>query len=109
METKAFYGPVVVATGIGVVLTFTPVNPITALYRSAVINGIVAVPVMAIHDASRVQARRDGPVHGRRLAPVDRLARDRDHGRFRARHGGGIVLIRHAARDSPVTPARTSA
>ena len=36
------------ATLIGVGLNFTPINPIKALYRSAVINGVVAVPVMVI-------------------------------------------------------------
>ena len=29
-------------------LNFTPINPIKALYWSAVINGIVAVPVMVL-------------------------------------------------------------
>ena len=37
-----------VATLIGVGLNFTPINPIKALYWSAVINGVVAVPVMVI-------------------------------------------------------------
>ena len=36
------------ATVIGVGLNFTPINPIKALYWSAVINGVVAVPVMFI-------------------------------------------------------------
>lgn len=36
------------ATGVGVLLNFTPVNPIKALYWCAVINGIVAVPVMGL-------------------------------------------------------------
>ncbi|MBZ6075896.1 NRAMP family divalent metal transporter [Microvirga puerhi] len=48
MEAKAFYATVVVATLLGMTLDFTPINPIKALYWSAVINGIVAVPVMAI-------------------------------------------------------------
>jgi Mn2+/Fe2+ NRAMP family transporter len=39
---------VAVATLIGVGLNFTPINPIKALYWSAVINGVVAVPVMVI-------------------------------------------------------------
>jgi len=30
------------------VLNFTPLNPIRALYWSAVINGVVAVPVLAL-------------------------------------------------------------
>jgi NRAMP (natural resistance-associated macrophage protein)-like metal ion transporter len=48
MEAKAFYATVVIATLLGIILNFTPVNPIKALYWSAVINGVVAVPVMAI-------------------------------------------------------------
>jgi Mn2+/Fe2+ NRAMP family transporter len=36
------------ATVIGAVLNFTPINPIKALVWTAVINGIIAVPVMGI-------------------------------------------------------------
>jgi Mn2+/Fe2+ NRAMP family transporter len=45
-EAKAFYGAIVIATAIGVVLNFTPVDPIRALFWAAVVNGVVAVPVM---------------------------------------------------------------
>lgn len=48
MEAKAFYTTIVVATLIGAVLNFTPINPIRALFWAAVINGVVAVPVMAV-------------------------------------------------------------
>ena len=48
LEAKAFYGAVVVATLLGAALDFTPVNPIKALFWSAVLNGIIAVPVMAL-------------------------------------------------------------
>lgn len=47
-EAKAFYATIVMATVVGVLLNFTPINPIKALYWCAVINGIVAVPVMAL-------------------------------------------------------------
>jgi Mn2+/Fe2+ NRAMP family transporter len=47
-EAMAFYASLAVATLIGVALNFTPLNPIKALYWSAVINGIVAVPVMVL-------------------------------------------------------------
>ena len=47
-RAKAFYATIAVATMVGVVLNFTPINPIRALYWAAVINGIAAVPVMAI-------------------------------------------------------------
>jgi Mn2+/Fe2+ NRAMP family transporter len=46
-EAKAFYGTVALATIVGMILNFTDINPIKALYWSAVINGVVAVPVMA--------------------------------------------------------------
>jgi Mn2+/Fe2+ NRAMP family transporter len=45
---KAFYATIAVATLIGVLINFSPINPIKALYWSAVINGVVAVPVIAI-------------------------------------------------------------
>jgi Mn2+/Fe2+ NRAMP family transporter len=47
-QAKAFYATIAIATMVGGVLNFTPINPIRALYWAAVINGIVAVPVMAI-------------------------------------------------------------
>ena len=47
-EAKAFYATIVMATLVGVLINFTPINPIKALYWCAVINGIVAVPIMAL-------------------------------------------------------------
>jgi NRAMP (natural resistance-associated macrophage protein)-like metal ion transporter len=47
-KAKAFYSAVAIATIVGVLINFSPINPIKALYWSAVINGVVAVPVMAI-------------------------------------------------------------
>ncbi len=48
LAAKAFYATIAVATLIGACLNFTPINPIKALYWSAVVNGVVAVPVMAV-------------------------------------------------------------
>jgi len=45
---RKFYGIIIVATLAGVGIIFTPVDPIKALYWSAVLNGVIAVPVMAI-------------------------------------------------------------
>jgi Mn2+/Fe2+ NRAMP family transporter len=45
-EGRAFYATIAIATLIGVLLNFTSINPISALYYSAVINGVVAVPVL---------------------------------------------------------------
>jgi len=48
MEAKAFYTVVCIATILGMIMNFTPINPIRALYWSAVLNGVVAVPVMVV-------------------------------------------------------------
>lgn len=45
-EAKAFYAIVAIATLIGMIINFTALNPIKALYWAAVLNGIVSVPVM---------------------------------------------------------------
>ena len=45
-RAKAFYGTIAGATVVGGLLNFTPLDPIKALFWSAVINGVVAVPVM---------------------------------------------------------------
>ncbi len=45
-RARAFYGTIAAATVIGGLLNFSPLDPIKALFWSAVINGIVAVPVM---------------------------------------------------------------
>jgi NRAMP (natural resistance-associated macrophage protein)-like metal ion transporter len=47
-QAVRFYVTIGVSTCIGIALTFAHVNPMKALFWSAVINGIVAVPVMAI-------------------------------------------------------------
>jgi Mn2+/Fe2+ NRAMP family transporter len=47
-HAKAFYATLSMACILGMGILFTPVNPISALYWSAVINGVVAVPVMTI-------------------------------------------------------------
>src|SRR5262249_19116656 len=47
-NAKGFYAILIVATSLGVGLNFTPVDPIRALFWSAVINGIIAVPIMAV-------------------------------------------------------------
>jgi NRAMP (natural resistance-associated macrophage protein)-like metal ion transporter len=47
-RAKAFYLTIVVATLAGTVVCLSPLDPIKALFWSAVINGVVAVPVMAM-------------------------------------------------------------
>jgi len=48
MKARGFYAILTVATVLGVALNFTPVDPIKALFWSAVINGVIAVPIMVI-------------------------------------------------------------
>jgi NRAMP (natural resistance-associated macrophage protein)-like metal ion transporter len=45
---KAFYGTIALATGFGVIFNLLPIDPIKALFWSAVLNGIVAVPIMVM-------------------------------------------------------------
>jgi NRAMP (natural resistance-associated macrophage protein)-like metal ion transporter len=47
-QAVKFYATIGVATVIGIVLNFVHLNPIRALFWSAVLNGIVAVPVMVL-------------------------------------------------------------
>ena len=45
-EAKGFYAIIGIATIVGTALDFTPIDPMKALYWSAVVNGVVAVPIM---------------------------------------------------------------
>ncbi|GAA3842597.1 Nramp family divalent metal transporter [[Pseudomonas] carboxydohydrogena] len=47
-EAVSFYAVLALSAGIGIVLNFTPISPIAALYWSAVVNGVLAVPVMVL-------------------------------------------------------------
>jgi Mn2+/Fe2+ NRAMP family transporter len=47
-EAKAFYATIALATLGGVALNFTSLDPVKALYWSAVVNGLLAAPLMAI-------------------------------------------------------------
>jgi len=56
-EAKAFYATIATATLLGVGINFSPLDPIKALFWSAVINGVVAVPVMVIIMVMAVQPK----------------------------------------------------
>jgi NRAMP (natural resistance-associated macrophage protein)-like metal ion transporter len=47
-RAKAFYGTIAIATLAGVLMNFSSLDPIKALFWSAVVNGVIAVPVMAM-------------------------------------------------------------
>jgi NRAMP (natural resistance-associated macrophage protein)-like metal ion transporter len=48
LEAREFYAIIALATLGGVALDFTPIDPIRALFWSAVINGVIAVPIMIV-------------------------------------------------------------
>jgi NRAMP (natural resistance-associated macrophage protein)-like metal ion transporter len=48
LMAKRFYGIIAISTLVGIALGFTPIDPIKALYWSAVVNGIISVPIMAV-------------------------------------------------------------
>ncbi len=46
-EAVGFYSVIALATLLGIAIDWSPIEPIKALFWSAVINGVVAVPIMA--------------------------------------------------------------
>ena len=47
-DARGFYLIIVAATGVGTVMGFSEVNPIQALVWSAIVNGVISVPIMAV-------------------------------------------------------------
>jgi NRAMP (natural resistance-associated macrophage protein)-like metal ion transporter len=47
-DAPAFYGVIAIATVLGVAMDFLPINPLKALVFTAVVNGVVAIPVMVM-------------------------------------------------------------
>ena len=47
-EARGFYAVIAVSVLAGLVIQYTPMPPMKALFWSAVINGLVAVPLMAV-------------------------------------------------------------
>jgi len=66
-EARGFYAVVIGGTIAGTALDFTPIDPIKALVFSAVVNGIAAVPIMAMLMllASNPRALGDFAIRGR--------------------------------------------
>ena len=46
-EAKGFYGVIVAAMVLALAVVFSPLDPIKALFWSAVLNGVISVPIMA--------------------------------------------------------------
>ena len=47
-EGRGFYGVIAAATLGGVILSLTPADPVRELFWSAVLNGVIAVPIMVV-------------------------------------------------------------
>ena len=47
-QAHGFYGIIIVATLIGVIINFLPIKPFTMLYYTAIINGLAAPPLMVL-------------------------------------------------------------
>ncbi|MEO6799800.1 MAG: divalent metal cation transporter [Rhodanobacter sp.] len=47
-QAKFFYGVLIASMAIGGLLNLTPIDPIKALFWSAVVNGVAAVPMMVV-------------------------------------------------------------
>ena len=47
-EGRGFYGVIAAATVGGVILCFSPTDPVKELFWAAVLNGVIAVPIMAV-------------------------------------------------------------
>ncbi|MGB8691900.1 MAG: divalent metal cation transporter [Steroidobacteraceae bacterium] len=74
-EGRGFYGLIAAATVGGVILTFTRMDPVRELVWAAVLNGVIAVPIMAVMMliASR-KATMGAHVIGTRLSALGWLA-----------------------------------
>ena len=48
LEAKGFYSIITAATLIGLAIDFSPLDPFKALYWAAIVNGVVAVPIMVV-------------------------------------------------------------
>jgi NRAMP (natural resistance-associated macrophage protein)-like metal ion transporter len=75
MVAKRFYGIIAFSIAGGLFLGFTKIDPIKALYWSAVVNGVISVPIMSVMMLMAVRADIMGKlVIGRRLYILGWLA-----------------------------------
>ena len=69
LQAKSFYATIAISTMAGVGLNFTSLNPVKALYWSAVVNGVMAAPVMAV----MMLIAGNGRIMGRLTLPLPML------------------------------------
>ena len=61
LDARAFYGTIVVSTLIGTGINFIGFDPVKALFWSAVVNGVIAVPLMVVIMIMAMQPKVMGP------------------------------------------------
>ncbi len=61
LDARAFYGTIMAATLVGILFNFVGLDPVKALFWSAVINGVVAVPLMVVIMIMAMAPRVMGP------------------------------------------------
>ena len=66
-RAKPFYAVIVLATAIGIGMNFLGINPIDALFYTAVLNGIVAPPILVM---IMLAACNPKVMHGQTIGPV---------------------------------------
>ena len=84
-DARGFYGVIAVSVLAGLVIQYSPISPMKALFWSAVINGVVAVPLMVVIILLVSKKSVMGVLHGEPTDHHPRLDRDSGHGR-----GGGV-------------------
>ena len=100
-DARGFYGVIAVSVLAGLVIQYSPISPMKALFWSAVINGVVAVPLMAVIILLASKKSVMGAFHRK---PVDRrsgLDRDGGHGRRGGLHVHPRLTAQRRARGNP--------
>ena len=94
-RARPFYFVIALAIVLSIAVDFVALDPIKALIWSAVVNGVIVVPIMVamMIMASRTQA--DGRLHGFALAGRARLGGDGRHGGRSDRHVRADVMQFH--------------
>ena len=85
-RAPAFYVTIAAATLVGAALNFTPLDPVKALIWSAIINGVAAVPIMAMIMLMASREGGDGQVRADEAARGPWMAGDRRYGGSGGRH-----------------------
>lgn len=95
-DARAFYGTIVAGTLVGVFINFIDLDPIKALFWCAVINGVVAVPLMIVIMMMAMPKTGNGGVHAAAPALGDGLAQHRGHDRRRGHNVRDLVSFKQS-------------